>query len=141
MAFSCYICDREFTENRSLTRHMKNQHGNLWSCHRYSQSFNRHDNYEMHQRACPFKATGKRRGEHLSMVVAKKLEDNVNRVGGALDGTVNEYRLKLEDEQQNAPNVLDVLKESIFQMENRINEDVAKKRSVKFATCQFYSKY
>ena len=27
MAFSCDICNREFTEKRSLTRHVKNQHG------------------------------------------------------------------------------------------------------------------
>ena len=38
-------------------------------------------------------------------------------VGGALDGTVNEYnRLNLEDEQQDASNVLNVLKESAFQV-------------------------
>ena len=132
MAFSCDICDREFAEIRGLTRHMKNQHGNLWSCHRCSQSFNRHDNYEMHHRVCLLKATGKRSGGHLSMVAAKKLKDNVNRVGGALDGTVNNNRLNLEDEQQNSSNVLDVLKESTFQVENRINEEVAKKRAVNF---------
>ena len=51
---------------------------------------------------------------------------------GALNGTVNEYRLNLEDEQQDASNVLDVLKESTFQMENRIDEEVVKKRAVKF---------
>ena len=44
------------------------------------------------------------------MVAAKRLKDHVNRVGGALDGTVNEHRLDLEDEQQDASNVLDVLK-------------------------------
>ena len=66
----------------------------------------------MHQRVCLFKTTGKRRsGEHLGTTV-KKLNDNVNRVGGAISGTVNEYRLNLEDEQQDASNVLNVLKES-----------------------------
>ena len=44
---------------------------------------------------------------------------------------MNEYRLNLEDEQQDASNVLDVL-ESTFQMENKINEEVVKKRAVKF---------
>ena len=80
MAFLCDICDREFTENRNLTRNMKTQHGNLWSCHCCNQSFNRRDNYEMHQRVCLFKTTGKRSGGH--------------RVGDVLTGTVNEYRLK-----------------------------------------------
>ena len=87
----------------------------------------------MHQRFCLFKTTGKRRsGEHLGMVAAKTIPDNVNRVGGALNGTVNEYRPNLEDEQQDASNVLDVLKESTFQMKNRISEEVVKKRAVNF---------
>ena len=125
MEFSCDICKRELTEKRNLTRHVKEQHGNLWYCHRCSQSFNRRDNYEMHQQVCLFKTTGKRSGGHLD-TTAKKLKDNTSRVGGALNGTVNEYRLNLEDEQQDASNVLDVLKESTFQMENRINEEVVK---------------
>ena len=62
----------------------------------------------------------------------KRLEDNVNRVGGAQYVTMNDYHLNLEDERQDASNVLDVLKESTFQMENRFNEEVAKKRAVKF---------
>ena len=75
--------------------------------------------------------TEKRSDEHLG-TTTKKLKYNINRVGGALNGTVNEHRLNLEDEQQNASNVLNVLKESTFQMENRISEEVAKKRAVKF---------
>ena len=83
----------------------------------------------MHQRVCQLKTTGKRSGGGP----AKKLRDNTSRVGGAINGIVNEYRLNLEDEEQDASNVLDVLKESTFQMENRINEDVGgKKRAVKF---------
>ena len=45
---------------------------------------------------------------------------------------MNDYCLNLEDEQQDASNVLDVLKEYTFQMENRIIEEVAKKRAVKY---------
>ena len=110
----CDICKREFTEKYSLTRHVKSQH---LCCQRCRQTFNRRDNYEMHQRVCLFKTTGKRNGP------AKRYKDNTTRVGGALNGTVNEYRLNLEDEQQDASNVLDMLKESTFQMENRINEE------------------
>ena len=65
MAFSRDICKREFTEKRNLTRHVKEQHGNLWSCHRYNQSCNRRDHFEMHQRVCLFKTTGKRSGGDL----------------------------------------------------------------------------
>ena len=137
MAFSCDICKREFTEKRSLTRHAKEQHGNLWSCHRCNQSFNRRENYEMHQRVCLFKTTGKRSSEDLGTTV-KKLKDSVSRVGDALDGTMNEYRINLEDEQQDASNVLDILKKSTFQMENRINEEDRKKRAVN-STCRYMS--
>ena len=119
MSISCDICKREFTEKRSLTRHVKNQHGNLWSCHRCNQSFNRWDNYEMHQRICLS-------GDHLG-TTAKKLKDNTSRVGSALNSTVNEYHLNLEDEQQDASNVLDVLKESTFQMENRISRKLRRR--------------
>ena len=94
-------------------------------------SFNRCDNYEMHQRVCLSKTSGRRSSEHLDSA-AKKLKGNISRVGGALNGTANEYRLNLEDEQQDASNVLDVLKEYTFQMENRINEEVAKKKAVQF---------
>ena len=72
MTFSCDICKREFTEKHCLTRHVKEQQGNLWSCRRCSQSFNRRDNNEMHQRVCLFKTTGKQSGGHLD-ATAKKL--------------------------------------------------------------------
>ena len=85
----------------------------------------------MHRRLCLFKTTGKRSGGHLD-TTAKRLKDNTSRVGGALNGTVSECRLNLEDEQQDASNVLDVRKESTFQAENRINEEVVKKRDVNF---------
>ena len=133
MAFSCDICKRGFAEKRCLNRHVKELHGNLWSYHRCSQSFNRRDNYEMHQQVCLFKTIGKRSGEDLEDgTTVKKLKDNVSRVADALDGTVSEYRLNLEDEQQDASNVLNGLKGSTFQMENRINEEIAKKRAVRF---------
>ena len=48
---------------------------------------------------------------------------------------MNEYCLNLEDEQQDASNVLDVLKESTFQMENRINEEVGNKRASSTCRC------
>ena len=71
--------------------------------------------------------------EHLEEgIPAKKLKDSVSCVGGALDGTLNDYCLNLEGDQQDASNVLNVLKESTFQMENRISEEVVKRKAVKF---------
>ena len=51
----------------------------------------------MHQQVCLFKTTGKPSGEHLDST-AKKFKDNTSRVRGALIGTVNEYRVNLEEE-------------------------------------------
>ena len=67
--FSCDVCKREFTGKYSLTRHVKDRHG--WSCHRCRQSFNRRDNYEMHQRVCLFKTTGS--GGHLDTTAKRKI--------------------------------------------------------------------
>ena len=125
----CDIFKREFTGKCSLTRLVKEHHG-CWSCQRCRKSFNRRDNYEMHQRVCLFKTTGNRKS--VGHVTAKRLKDNTSRAGGAPNGTVNEYRLNLEDEQQDDSNVLGVLKESTFHMEHRINEEVVEKIAVKF---------
>ena len=51
----CDICKREFTEKYNLTRHVKSQH---LCCQRCSQTFNRRDNYEMHQRVRLLKLLG-----------------------------------------------------------------------------------
>ena len=77
-----------------------------------------------------FKTTGKRQKSDGGEPV-KRLRDNTSRVGGAFNGTVNGYRLNLEDKQQAASNILDVLRESTFQIENRITEEVGKKIAVK----------
>ena len=127
MTFSCDICDRQFTEKRSLTRHVKNQRGNL--CHRCNQSFNRCDNYEMNQLVCLFKTNRKRSSGHLDRT-AKKLKD-INRVGGALNRPLVDYHLDHEGEQQDDTKVLNLLRESTFQLGNRISVEVAKQKAIK----------
>ena len=131
MAFLCDICKQEFALNHNLTRHMNNQHGSLWSYQRCNQTFNRCDNYEYHQRTCLFKTTGKRSAEHL-VNDAKKFKDSVSHVGGALDNILVDNHVNLEDEEQDAANVLKVLKESIYQLKGRINEELEKKKAIKF---------
>ena len=112
-AFLCDICKQGFAEKYNLIHHVKNQHG--WTCHHL---------IGVIIMKCLFKTTGKWSGGHLDTTSSP--------VGGALNGTVNEYCLNLQDEQQDASNVLDVLKESTFQVENRINKEVVKKRAIKF---------
>lgn len=133
MAFVCPIdgCDGKFAEKRSLTRHIKNQHGNHWPCQRCNQTFNRCDNYEYHQQTCLFKTTGKRMGEDIESE-SKKRKDNVNHIGGALQNTVDNYRVNLEDEEQYAGNIMEVLKDSILQLDNRVKEELEMKKAIKF---------
>ena len=111
--FSCDICKREFTEKYSSIRHVKDQHGGLASI-----AVNRIIDVIimkcLNESAC-LKLLESGVVDHLD-TTAKRLEDNTSRVGGALNGTVNEYSLNLEDEHQDASNVLDLLKESTFQV-------------------------
>ena len=133
MAHPCPVCQTNFTEKRNLTRHLKNQHGNLWACQQCQQSFNRYDNYCMHQRVCNFKTSGKRSFEDgAADSPTKKLKDNVIYAGGALENTLVDYRLDIADEEQDANNVLDVLKESVHQLKNKINDELTKKKALKF---------
>ena len=84
----------------------------------------------MHQRVCLFKLLGS--GVANIFIQLRRNSKIIQVVLVVLYGTVNDNRLNLEDEQQGASNVLDVLKESTFQMENRINEEAVKKRAVNF---------
>ena len=98
----------------------------------FNQTFNRCDNYEYHQRTCLFKTTGKRNRREDIETASKKRKDNMNHVGGALDNTLANYQLNLDDEEQDAGNIVGVLKNSILQLNNRINEELMKKKAIKF---------
>ena len=133
MAFICNIgnCKVSFSAKRSLTRHIKNQHGNLWSCQRCNQTFNRCDNYEYHQRTCQFKTSGKRMMVEDNIEVNKRGKDNVRYSGGALQNTLADYQIKLEDEQQDAINIMDLLKTSVFEFKDKISDELDKKNAIK----------
>ena len=82
-----------------------------------------------HQKTCLFKTTGKRSAEDVTTTSKKLKKDNVNYVGGALENTLADYRINLEDESQDDP--FAVLKDSVHQLRNKISEELANKRAIK----------
>ena len=131
MAFECPFtsCSRTFTEKRSLVRHFRNQHGNLWSCPRCKNTFNRYDNYILHERVCEFKATGKRRINNKEGS-SKRQREFLYHEGGALDDVFMNYRADLENENQE--NIIETLKESVLDLEPKIDDELRQKHALKF---------
>ena len=58
------MCKHEFTLRYNLHRHVRQSHGNNWTCGICQTSFSCEDNFKHHMRTCYFKTTGaKRKGE------------------------------------------------------------------------------
>lgn len=132
MSFCCPVsnCKVTFTAKKNLTRHIKNQHGNLWTCQRCNQKFNRCDNFEYHQRTCLYKTIGKRMVDEEEKG-NKRRKENVRFSGGALQNTLVDYQIDLENEEQNANNVMNVLKSSMFEFKEKILLELEKKNAIK----------
>ena len=62
----------------------------------------------------------------------KKMKFNVSYTGGALENTLTDYRINLENELQDADMILDLLKDSVMQLHNTIDEELCKKKALKF---------
>ena len=60
VSFCCPMCNKVFTAKTNLTRHVKNQHNNTWTCSTCNSTYDREDNFRYHQRNCSFRCTGKR---------------------------------------------------------------------------------
>ena len=83
-----------------------------------------------HERTCLFKTAGKRKAGEDVFVPSKKIKDNVEHVGGALEDTLVDYCLDLENENQD--DIFSTLKDSVFQLRNKIGEELTKKKAIKF---------
>ena len=131
MTFECPVieCSRTFTQKHNLVRHLRNQHGSLWSCPRCKNTFNRYDNYVLHERVCEFKTTGKRRVNDEEGP-SKRQREFLYREGGALDGAFVNYRADLDNEDQE--NIMETLEESVLDLEPKIDDELAQKHALKF---------
>ena len=52
MKFSCFYCNKSFTQKRSLVRHTKEQHDGIFDCPNCNRPFTRYDNFILHWKAC-----------------------------------------------------------------------------------------
>ena len=52
MEFSCFLCNKSFTQKSSLIRHTKDFHGGVFECPNCNQSFPRYDNFLLHWKVC-----------------------------------------------------------------------------------------
>ena len=111
------MCQRTFTERRSLLRHMRKQHGGQWTCARCSATFTREDNFTYHQRTCEFRATGKRPApSQTGGGEPKRRRSNVEWRAQALDHVYDEFSIDLEQLNQTPENILDVLKSAVLDL-------------------------
>ena len=118
--FSRDFCKREFTEKYKLTRHVKSQHGLA------SVAVNRLIDVIIMKCINKFVSLKLLGSGVVDILIQLQRDSKIIQVVlvGALNGTVNEYRLNLEDVQQDASNVI---KESTFQVDNRTNEEVVRR--------------
>ena len=72
----------------------------------------------MHERVCLYKANGKRKAEDEPSSQLKKMKDDVSHISGALENTLVDYRLNLENEKQG--DIFNMLKQSTLQLKNKI---------------------
>ena len=92
ISFLCDICNSEFTVKRNLTRHMKNQHDNTWSC--IFMIIMKVDNYERY--LYDLKLLEGDMSNIFETIKLGRSKDNVNYIGGALGSSLVEYRLDHE---------------------------------------------
>ena len=113
--FDCPMCERTFSRNDNLRRHVRNQHAALWTCARCRATFNRQDNFAYHERTCEFRATGKRPATNQvgEGEPKRKKPTNERWRAQALNHTIDEYSLDLEEREQTPETIMDVLKDGV----------------------------
>ena len=52
MEFTCFLCNKSFTQKHSLIRHTNKQHGGIFDCPICNREFGRYDNFMLHWKAC-----------------------------------------------------------------------------------------
>ena len=109
----CDQCGNTFTQQCTLLRHVRTQHGGVWRCARCSSTFNRQGNYIYHTRVCDFHASGKRPAEGQIGSGSRPKTQRMVRPGWqsqALNHTTDKFTLDLEKINQTPETILNVIK-------------------------------
>ena len=128
------MCERTFTQNCTLRRHVRNQHASEWTCTTCDATFNRQDNftYQFHL-SCDFRATGKRPAENQIGGGEPKRQrtKDVRWRAQALDHATDEYTVDLKELEQTQETILDVLKDAILDLKETVEQELERKRALK----------
>ena len=130
----CSQCGCTFTQQCTLLRHVRRQHGGVWRCARCSSTFNREANYIYRTRVCEFRASGKRPEEGQIGSGSRPKTQRVVRPewqSQTLNYTPDIFTLDLEKIDQTPKMILNVLKYSILDLKVAIEKELEKKRSMK----------
>ena len=84
----------------------------------------------MHDRTCQFKTTGKRKADLPAEECTKKRKDGPSCIGGALEGTLVDYRVNITEEEQS--DIFELLKDAVLQLRSKISVELGKKNAIKF---------
>ena len=118
MEHICSQCGKSFVQRPHLLRHVRRQHGGVWRCVRCSSTFNREANYIYHTRVCEFHSCGKRPAEaQIGGGVPKRQKGNIlDSNSHALEHTMDQFTVNLEEVDQTPETIIDILKNNIMNL-------------------------
>ena len=128
------MCHRTFTQRCHLLRHVRNAHGNLWSCATCKKTFKREANFGFHIKTCKFQINGVR-PEPIQTgagAIEQKSTGTFERVKDALNGTAQTLTMYLHGTKQKPDSILSVLKDAVATANEPLIEERNKKHAIKF---------
>ena len=127
------MCERTYTNNRNLQRHVREAHAALWTCARCRATFNRQDNFAYHERSCEFRATGKRPAVNQVNKGAPKRQRTTDTRwrAQALNHLTDEYTIDLEEREQTPETIMGVLKDGVSDLKETFETELKQKRALK----------
>ena len=135
---TCGICNRTFIQKSSLTRHIKNSHGEerRIKCSNCNRTYNRLENLKRHQKHCTAQQTstpsivGKKRKPRKS-AASTRSNNNIIKSKTALKGAVETWTLNFTNDDEET-NFTDKIQEAIERMVDKIEHFRKENFAIKF---------